>query len=94
MSVVVKNQVVPRSRYVYGVLNFFTKVYEISITQRRSGDPSGAIFYIILLSFYHESIAFKQHFCLGLATSRVAENLQNFASIIVKNQVVLRSRYV
>ena len=51
VSVVVKNQVVPRSRYVYGVLNFFTKVYEISITQRRSGDPSGAIFISFRLAF-------------------------------------------
>ena len=52
VSVVVKNQVVPRSRYVYGVLNFFfTKVYEISITQRRSGDPSGAIFISFCLAF-------------------------------------------
>ena len=31
---------------------------------------------------------------LGLATSRDAENLQNFASVAVKNQVVPRSRYV
>ena len=31
---------------------------------------------------------------LGLATSRDAENLQNFVSVVVKNQVVPRSRYV
>ena len=31
---------------------------------------------------------------LGLATSRDAENLQKFVSVVVKNQVVPRSRYV